>query len=108
MADCALQCLAPATRTDQSLASREAADWHIGYELRSRVAVFKLLQIFGHLDDALTDWLLFSGIGGGQEPSGDKRLRGGSGFDHTDIRSWLQRRKISRGGLHLGVRDVLG
>src|SRR5262245_5958444 len=85
MADCALECLAVTAGTDQCRTFCDTAYWHISYELRSWVPVFKLFEIFGHLDYAFTDWLLFTGIGGGQKPSGDKRLRDGISFDNPDI-----------------------
>src|SRR6185436_9523761 len=101
MADRALQGLACATRADQSFTSRDAADRHVGDEVRSRVAVFELLEIFGHLDDALTDRLLLAGIGSGEKPSGYDRLRHANDLDHPNIGFWFQRRKISCGRLHL-------
>ena len=107
MADGTLQRLARTAGADQCSTFGDAAHGHIGDELRSWVTIFKLFEIFGHLNDPWTDGLLFTGFQGGEEHAGDKCLGNRIGFDNPDIRSRLERREIGCGSLHLGVRDVL-
>jgi hypothetical protein len=48
-----------------------------------RVSRFSnLLKNFRHLDYALTDWLLLTGVIGGKKPSGDIRFRDHIGLDN--------------------------
>ena len=56
-----------------------------------RVSRFSnLLKIFTHLDDALTDWLLLTGVTGGKKHPAT-RFRDHIGLDNLDIRSRLKR-----------------
>ena len=93
MADGTLQRLARTAGADQCGTFGDAAKWHIGDELRSRVTIFKLFEIFGHLNDPLTDGLLLTGLQGGEEHAGGKGLGDTIGFDNPDIRSRFERRR---------------
>ncbi len=86
MTDSTLNGFAPASTGDERLTFLDTADRHIRYESRSWVTMFKLFQIFRHLDDTLADWLLVASFQRGQKPSGDIALRDGLGFDDPNYR----------------------
>src|SRR5205807_5571641 len=62
MADGTWQGLARTAGADQGGTFGDAAYGHIGDDPRSRVTIFKLFEIFGHLDDPLTDGLLLTSV----------------------------------------------
>src|SRR5690242_4661275 len=59
----------------QALASFDAANGHVGGEVRAAVAAYVVREIIGQLDNAMSGRLAFTARRGNEKPGGDADLR---------------------------------